>query len=681
MYPPINLSRPVSEHHHAALQSYRPDIDGLRALAVLAVVLNHLSSGLVSGGFIGVDVFFVISGYLITGIISREIDEGRFTFARFYERRARRIFPALFAMLATTLTASYFLLLPSDYVRAFQGALATVFFASNLMLWKQQAGYFEATDTKLDPMLHTWSLAVEEQFYVLFPVFLLICYRYFRKHVPLILWMCAVVSFTGAALLVQTNSTAAFFLSPLRAWELLGGALLATGFLPHIGSRVVREVTVAGGLMAILFACFAYSDRTVFPGLSALVPVLGTVAIIHGGASGPTVAGRILQWRPIVYIGLISYSLYLWHWPLIVLVQYANVMDSLTPYLAPLFVASLLVASASYHFVEQPWRRGATERAPMALPLTVGFSGLLVIFCVVGLVKSGFPNRFDAQVISLDKARSPPIPYSQCGTRSPQSACFLGFETGEVDTVLWGDSHLLSFAPVLQEVLMQAKMKAVFLPYPGCAPLFDATSSTGPGCADSQAAVKKYLTEHPEIKSVVIAAFWSRYFSELGPVKIPQDNREEIVGLDAAQTGLRTTLQWLQENGRAILLIGPVPAYTKDVPAALAVQTITGKQFLPSTLSEEKLFNAPFLDLVGEFKTGASFRYWSPIDWLCAKECLLIKNGIPLYRDSHHLSVQGAMELKEALGKEFIPAPTTPEGLRIQTVPEPVSSVLPAVGS
>lgn len=190
MHPPLHRNAPASAHFHAAPDSYRPDIDGLRAVAVLAVVLNHLSSNLVPGGFVGVDVFFVISGYLITGIIGREIDEGRFTFARFYERRARRIFPALFAMLAATLTAGYFLLLPSDYVRAFQGALVTVFFASNLMLWKQQAGYFEATDVKLDPMLHTWSLAVEEQFYVLFPVFLLVCYRHFRKHVPLILLVC-----------------------------------------------------------------------------------------------------------------------------------------------------------------------------------------------------------------------------------------------------------------------------------------------------------------------------------------------------------------------------------------------------------------------------------------------------------------------------------------------------------
>ena len=674
MHPPLHRSSPVSTCHHAASQSYRPDIDGLRAVAVLAVVLNHLSSSLVPGGFVGVDVFFVISGYLITGIIGREIDEGQFTFARFYERRARRIFPALFAMLAATLTAGYFLLLPSDYVRAFQGALATVFFASNIVLWKEHAGYFEATDTKLDPMLHTWSLAVEEQFYVLFPVFLLICYRYFRRHIPLILLVCAAVSLAGAALLVKTNSTAAFFLSPLRAWELLGGALLATGFLPHIGSRVVREVTVAGGLIAILFACFAYSDRTVFPGLSAIAPVLGAVAVIHGGSSGPTLAGRILKWRPVVYIGLISYSLYLWHWPLIVLTQYANAMDPLTPYLVPLFLASLLVASASYHFIEQPLRRGTTERSPMALPLTAGLAGLLVIFCTVGLVKRGFPSRFDAQVISLDKARSPLIPYSQCGTRPPQSACFLGFATGEVNTVLWGDSHLLSFAPVLQEVLLQAKIKAVFLPYPGCAPLFDATSSTAPGCADSQTAVKKYLLEHPEIKTVVMAAFWSRYFSELGPVKMARDHTEESVGLAAAQTGLRTTLQWLQQNDRAIFLIGPVPAYKKDVPAALAVQTITGKSFIRSTYSEEKFFNAPFLDIVDEFKTASSFRYVSPIDELCTKECLLIKDGITLYRDSHHLSIKGAMVLKEALSKGFFLAPATPETIEFQAVPKSASN-------
>jgi len=651
------------------MTSYRPDIDGLRAVAVLAVVLNHLSSSLVSGGYVGVDIFFVISGYLITAIISREIGEGRFSFARFYERRARRIFPALLAVLAATLMAGYFLLLPSDYARALQAAVATIFFASNFMLWKEQAGYFETIDTKLDPLLHMWSLAVEEQFYLLFPVFLLLGYRYFRQRIAWALAACALVSLSGAAWLAKENSTAAFFLSPLRAWELLAGALLALGFLPPIGSRMVREAMVASGLAAILMACFAYSERTTFPGLTALVPVLGAAAIIYGGTSGPTAAGRMLQWRPIVYLGLISYSLYLWHWPLIVLAQYANGLEPLTPYLAPLFLASLLLASASYHFIEQPFRRGSMGTSRLALRSKAGLAFLLSLFCVVGVAKSGFPDRFDAQVVSLDKARSPLIPYDQCSNSSPQAACFLGAPKGEPSMLLWGDSHLLSYAPVLQEILLQGNTRAVFLPYLGCAPLFDAASLYNPACAYSQAEVKNYLVAHPQIKTVLVAAFWSRYFRQDGPVKMISDSDKSIVGVAAAQTGLRATLKWLQQNNRAILLIGPVPTYSKNVPAALALETVTGKKFMRSTSREEKLNNAPFLSVVDEFKTSVSFQYMSPIDWLCANECQVVKDGISLYRDAHHLSIHGAIALQQEMSRGFSLKPAVPEAAKFQTSP------------
>jgi peptidoglycan/LPS O-acetylase OafA/YrhL len=208
--------------------SYRPDIDGLRAVAVLAVVLHHLSVQFMPGGYVGVDVFFVISGYLITGIISREMDEGSFTFARFYERRVRRIFPALFVMLTVSLVAGYEILLPGDYALTLRGALGTVFFSSNIVFWRDMAaGYFAATDASVNPLLHTWSLGVEEQFYVFFPILLLLCYQHFRKHIAMVLMVCALVSLAGAAMLVSSKSVAVFFLSPFRAWELLVGALLA----------------------------------------------------------------------------------------------------------------------------------------------------------------------------------------------------------------------------------------------------------------------------------------------------------------------------------------------------------------------------------------------------------------------------------------------------------------------
>lgn len=330
-------------HHH-----YRPDIDGLRAIAVLAVVLHHLSAPLLPGGYVGVDVFFVISGYLITSIISREMAEGRFSFASFYERRARRIFPALFAVLAATLVASYALLLPSDMMSTLRAALGTVFFGSNIVFWREmKEGYFAATDLALNPLLHTWSLSVEEQFYVFFPVLLLLCYRFTRQQVVPVLLFSAMVSLVGAALLVSSKSVAVFFLSPFRAWELLAGSLLALHTVPPLRSRMLRELIAAAGLLAIVVACFVYDGGTTFPGLAALAPVLGTAALIHAGASGPSLAARLLQLPPMVWVGLISYSLYLWHWPLIVLTRYATGFEPITPHIPMLFVASLVLAYLS----------------------------------------------------------------------------------------------------------------------------------------------------------------------------------------------------------------------------------------------------------------------------------------------------------------------------------------------
>jgi peptidoglycan/LPS O-acetylase OafA/YrhL len=475
------------------LTKYRADIDGLRAIAVMAVVLHHLSAPLVPGGYVGVDVFFVISGYLITNIISREIAEGKFTFSNFYERRARRIFPALFAMLAVTLIIGYFLLLPSDYVATMRAALGTLLFSSNIVFWREMAeGYFAATDVALNPLLHTWSLAVEEQYYVFFPFLLLLCYRYFRRHVALVLVACAIVSLAGAVLLIEKKSVAVFFLSPFRAWELLIGALLALNAVPALKSRAVREIAAGAGLLAILVACFLYDSKTTFPGWTALAPVLGAAAIIHAGANGNSMAGRLLQWRPMVYTGLISYSLYLWHWPLIVLVRYFNGMEALTSYLiAGLLVVSLALGSLSYHFIEQPFRRGGRITPRFVFSSSAVFALLLSTVSIFGLMRSGLPERFSPEVVQFDLARSPEIPYKKCDGKSDGNWCMLGAGGSSKPTILlWGDSHLLAWAPAFQEILSRQDQKAVFVPSSNCPPLLNIDNADKAVCTSQNIAVK-----------------------------------------------------------------------------------------------------------------------------------------------------------------------------------------------
>lgn len=639
-----------------ALSNYRPDIDGLRAVAVLAVVLNHLSPSLVPGGYIGVDVFFVISGYLITSIICREMAEGQFTFSRFYERRARRIFPALFAVLAVTLVAGYFLLLPSDYTSALRATLGTLFFSSNIVFSRDMAeGYF-AQNAKLNPLLHTWSLAVEEQFYVFFPILLLVCYRFFRKHIFWILLGCALVTLVGAALLVKSKAVAVFFLSPFRAWELLAGAMLTFGSVPAVRSRLLREALVAGGLVAIVTSCFLYDDKTTFPGLTALLPVLGAAAIIHAGASGLTLARRLLQWRPVVYVGLISYSLYLWHWPLIVLARYANGMGPMRPYLPALFAVSLLLGSLSYHFIEQPFRRGARVTRKRVFASTAAFATVLAVVSTVGLGRDGFVSRFDAAVVKLDKARTPQIPYVECDGRAPQAWCFLGRSEGEPNTLLWGDSHLLAWAPALHEILDRQNQRAIFATSSGCPPLFGIDRTVIQSCAGSNLAIQNYLLARPEITTIIMSAYWGPYFREDG---LLTERRGGVLvkGTAAAQHALASSVQWLREHGRQVILIGPVPVYDKSVPLALALEFLIGSGLSHSSASEQWSKNAPFLTVVESIQPGASFRFLDPIQWLCVDDCQVMKDGVSLYRDAGHLSVAGAMALKAELTKGLALAP------------------------
>ncbi|MGH6971391.1 MAG: acyltransferase family protein, partial [Caulobacteraceae bacterium] len=335
--------------------AYRPDIDGLRAVAVLAVVLYHAGLRVTSGGFVGVDVFFVISGYVISKSLLGDIDGGRFSISGFYERRVRRIFPALFATMIASWVAAMALLLPSylvDYSRSLAAAAA---FASNFYFWKS-SGYF-ANGATLRPLLHTWSLSVEEQFYIFAPLTLFLVARYFRKRWVLVLAPVALASLALSIVATRIGPTANFFLLPTRAWELILGALLALGDPPSLKASWAREVLAALGLALIAYAIFAYSPATPFPGLAALPPCLGAAMLIYVGASGGSLATRFLALPPMVAVGLISYSLYLVHWPIVSFLTYWQ-LRAPGPDEAPAILAvSLALAALSWRFVEQPFRQ------------------------------------------------------------------------------------------------------------------------------------------------------------------------------------------------------------------------------------------------------------------------------------------------------------------------------------
>ena len=386
---------------------YRPEIDGLRAIAVAAVILFHAGFGLFSGGFIGVDVFFVISGFLITSIIVGELQSGRFSVLRFYERRARRILPALFTVMAACVPFAYRLLSPDDLKDFAQSLAAICLFASNVLFWGE-SGYFD-TQAELKPLLHTWSLAVEEQFYVIFPLLLLAAWRLGRAVLLGLIIVLAVLSLVTSADEVRNFPSAAFYLLPSRAWQLLVGGLASfladrwrTAGDREPSARLAGEVVGWCGMAMILRSLFLFDERTPFPGLNAAWPTLGT-ALVLLGASDRTSIGRMLAWKPLVGLGLISYSAYLWHQPLFAFAKHALMAD-LPPGLAIVLCGmTIALACLSWRYIEQPFRdRSLIGRGAVFALSAVGMAAFLGL----GFVGHRFSDRItQVRLRSVDPAR------------------------------------------------------------------------------------------------------------------------------------------------------------------------------------------------------------------------------------------------------------------------------------
>jgi peptidoglycan/LPS O-acetylase OafA/YrhL len=386
---------------------YQLEIDGLRAIAVVPVILFHSGVTWLGGGFVGVDVFFVISGYLITSILVGEMREGSFSLRRFYERRARRILPPLFFMILAVLPFAWLILGPHDLKEFHQSLLAIPLFSSNFLFW-QQSGYFD-TEAELKPMLHTWSLAVEEQYYVLFPLLLLALCKMGLRRLFAVIGVVAAGSFIYSQLLLRNDPSAAFFLLPARAWELLLGSLTACGRIGWCAARVADGLSAeaaadplqarprlanaasALGLAMIVGSMLLYTDQTPFPGAAALLPTLGTVLVILCARRG-TLVGRLLTLRPLVFIGLISYSAYLWHQPLLALARHLAAEDLPLSAALSLGALALLLAAFSWRFVEQPFRNRRTVPARSVALASVAGIG---IFASLGAAGSTFPDAVE----------------------------------------------------------------------------------------------------------------------------------------------------------------------------------------------------------------------------------------------------------------------------------------------
>jgi peptidoglycan/LPS O-acetylase OafA/YrhL len=331
---------------------YRAEIDGLRALAVVPVILFHAGFELFSGGFVGVDVFFVISGYLITTILIEDIENKRFSIVNFYERRARRILPVLFFVMLVCIPFAWMWMLPSQMKDFSQSLVAVSFFASNILFWKK-SGYFDAAAEE-KPLLHTWSLAVEEQYYVLFPIFIILAWRFGKNRVFWMIVVMAAVSLLLSEWGWRKQPTANFYLAPTRAWELCSGSIAA--FVVQRQGVQKNNLLALAGLVAIVFSIFFYDESTPFPSVYALVPVLGVVLLVLY-ADKETFAAKLLSTKGFVGIGLISYSAYLWHQPLFAFARIKLISEPTDLIMISLAFSSLLMAYLSWKFVESPFRK------------------------------------------------------------------------------------------------------------------------------------------------------------------------------------------------------------------------------------------------------------------------------------------------------------------------------------
>lgn len=495
---------------------YRREVDGLRAVAVVPVILFHAGLTVFSGGYVGVDVFFVISGYLITSILISELEQGNFSIARFYERRARRILPALFFVMACCIPFAWMWMLPSELKDFSQSIVAVVFFASNILFWREE-GYF-APAAELKPLLHTWSLAVEEQYYLLFPVFLLLAWRFGRNRVFWSICVIAAISLAASEWGWRNKPSANFYLAPTRAWELLIGSMCAF-WLSGREQRTNDWLSLLG-LALIVFTIFYYDDATPFPSVYALVPVLGTALIIVFGGTG-TWTAKLLSTRAFVGIGLISYSAYLWHQPLFAFARIRSIYEPEQTLMLALAALSIVLAYFSWRYVEKPFRKGETSVLPTRRAVFVASGVVAAAYVVVGVlghIGQGFERRFSKDVLRYVAAekdiadRDCHSDFNDFRSLKFQRNCLVT-KGGKVNTMLIGDSHMWALTEGLRDELNRQGQSYYIASHTSCLPFLGLKIFDGPKEYDCQGFVKNSFewAARSGVKTIVISARFPLY--------------------------------------------------------------------------------------------------------------------------------------------------------------------------
>ncbi|HEX8596366.1 MAG TPA: acyltransferase family protein [Pseudomonas sp.] len=563
--------------HNPAL-SYRPEIDGLRAVAVIPVILFHAGLQWFSGGFVGVDVFFVISGYLITSIILAEMLAGKFSLVNFYERRARRILPALFVMMLICLPMAWLILDPPDFKYFSKSLVAVPTFSSNILFWKE-SGYFDAT-AELKPLLHTWTLAVEEQYYLFFPLLLMAFWGLGRKWILAILLVGALASLTFSQLGAVNDSTATFYLLHARAWELLVGSFIAFYFswrprqADHAG--MLNQGATVTGVLLIAYAVVVFDNSTPFPGLHALVPTLGAALIIVF-ANPKTWVGRVLGSRVLVMIGMISYSAYLWHQPIFAFARQSSLIEPGLTLMLGLAVLSLIMAYLSWRFIEQGFRQKNRVNRQQIFSYGAFASVLFIAVGMAGYVNNGFSQRFNVDPAVLQAFTDPDV-RNRCDQNYDGKGwnidfCLFGAANPNItpDAAVFGDSHAEALLPTFDALAREGGKTIVHIGLGGCPPLLDVDVANGNYeqgvCSKLAARELEYVKQH-NIRKVVLISRWTLYtdgdydkkkMTEYFLISAQSQEKSREASRAVFKQALDNTIEAYRQAGAEVFIVAQVP--------------------------------------------------------------------------------------------------------------------------
>ena len=619
---------------HMDKTNYRWDIQGLRAIAVLAVVIFHINPKLLPGGYLGVDIFFVISGYLIIGFIWRDLQQQNFSLINFYARRIKRLFPAFFIMVLVTSIIAYFVLLPEETVAYAQSLLSSLFYISNFYFYSQ-SGYFSAA---LDyaPLLHTWSLAVEEQFYFLFPILLILIFKKSPKRLSIILASIAVLSLLLSEILLYSNQSLAFFASPTRFWQFIIGGLLAVhpsinNCGNNIPTRVADTIAIAG--LALLIGClFRYNEQMLFPGINAILPTVATALVLFAGKSSSYNEGysyKLLSCSLAKLFGKISYSLYLWHWPVIIFFQ-LSIKSKPDFYEQGIILSvAILLGYISWFTVERSVTTFNVTRKPTKIIWLSAYASLFVAV-IAAAYFTGLPHRYSEQQVKysayLNYDRKDYYRQGSCFLTShfndisffDKSQC-ISFKEDKHNTLLIGDSHAAQWYSALNgvktgnETLSQVTSS-------GCKPTI--LYKGAKRCTQLMQWALDELVQEKRFDRIIIAARWQ----------------------DKDIKALLDTIKFLSQYSDDIVVFGVIIEYDLPLPRLLASQATTTEVNLYRDYQEIKLRDQLFANALDT----SSASYLSVFNIICPEGdfCLqTTKQGNPIQYDYGHLTYEGAREL------------------------------------